>query len=119
MNKMTRRERAEHNKAVKRLDKLVHLRLSGNAMQAFKFFCVQVQETTIGVAAKHVLDRFENNDTEVLSIKSGDAVLLNQLIRKFLNTLVGGGSSGFAEGLAEVNRVIAAEAEVVLKFKQS
>ena len=118
MNKMTRRERAEHNKAVKRLDKLVHLRLSDNAMQAFKYFCVQVQETTIGVAAKHVLDRFDSSDGEVLSIKSSDAVLLNQLIRKFLNTRVDQ-ESDLVQGLAEVNKVIAAEAETVLKSKQS
>ena len=119
MNKMTRRERAEHNKAVKRLDRLVHLRLSDNAMQAFHFFCTQVQGTVVGVAAKHVLNKFENRDTEVLSVKSGDAVLLNQLIRKFLDTLVGGGSSELAQGLTEVNRVIAVEAEKVLKSKQS
>lgn len=119
MNKMTRRERAEHNKAVKRLDRLVHLRLSNNAMQAFQFFCLQVQETTVGVAAKHVLDRYESSDGEVLSIISGDAVLLNQLIRKFLNTLVGGGSSELAQGLTEVNRAIADEAEKVLKTKHS
>ena len=116
---MTRRERAEHNKAVKRLDRLVHLRLSNNAMQAFQFFCIQVLETTVGVAAKHVLDRFESSDGEVLSIKSGDAVLLNQLIRKFLDTLVGGDSSEIAHGLTEVNRAIAIEAEKVLKFKHS
>ena len=116
---MTRHERAEHNKAVKRLARLVHLHLSDNALQAFRYFCTQVQGTVVGVAAKHVLNKFENRDTEVLSIKSGDAVLLNQLIRKFLNTLVGAGSSDFAEGLAEVNRVIAAEAEAVLKSKHS
>ena len=115
---MTRRERAEHNEAIKRLDKLVHLRLSDNAMQAFQYFCVQVQETTVGVAAKHVLNKFENSDAEVLSIKSGDAVLLNQLIRKFLNTGVDQ-ESDLVQGLAEVNRVIATEAEVVLKSKQS
>ena len=118
MNKMTRRERAEHNKAVKRLDRLVHLHLSDNALQAFQFFCVQVQNTTIGVAAKHVLNRFENSDAEVLSIKSGDAILLNQLIRKFLNTGVDQ-ESDLVQGLAEVNKVIAAEAETVLKSKQS
>ena len=118
MNKMTRRERAEHNKAVKRLDKLVHLRLSDNAMQTFKFFCVHVQNTTIGVAAKHVLNRFESSDTEVLSIKSGDAILLNQLIRKFLNTGVDR-ESDLVQGLAEVNRVIAVEAETVLTSKHS
>ena len=115
---MTRRERAEHNKAVKRLDKLVHLRLSNNAMQAFQYFCIQIQETTVGVAAKHVLDRFENSDGEVLSIKSGDAVLLNQLIRKFLDTGVDTGSD-LVLGLTEVNRVIADEAEKVLKSKHS
>ena len=113
---MTRRERAEHNKAVKRLDKLVHLHLSYNALQAFHFFCTQVQGTVVGVAAKHVLNKFENRDTEVLSIKSGDAVLLNQLIRKFLDTGVDTGSE-LVQGLAEVNRVIAAEAEAVLKSK--
>ena len=86
-------------------------------MQAFKYFCVQVQETTIGVAAKHVLDRFDSSDGEVLSIKSGDAVLLNQLIRKFLNTGVDQ-DSDLVQGLAEVNRVIAAEAEAVVKSKQ-
>ena len=86
MAKMTRRERAEHNKAIKRLDRLVHLHLSDSALQAFQYFCVQVQDTMVGVAAKHVLDKFESYDTEVLSIKSGDAVLLNQLIRKFLDT---------------------------------
>ena len=118
MNKMTRRERAEHNKAIKRLDRLVHLRLSDNAMQAFQYFCVQVQETTVGVAAKHVLDRFESSDGEVLSVKSGDAVLLNQLIRKFLNTSVDT-CSELVQGLTEVNRVIAVEAERVLKSKQS
>ena len=118
MNKMTRRERAEHNKAVKRLDRLVHLHLSDNAMQAFRYFCVQVQITTIGVAAKHVLDRFDSSDGEVLSIKSGDAVLLNQLIRKFLNTGVDQ-ESNLVQGLTEVNRVIAVEAERVLKHKQS
>ena len=118
MNKMTRRERAEHNKAVKRLDKLVHLRLSCNAMQAFKFFCTQVQGTVVGVAAKHVLNRFESSDTEVLSIKSGDAILLNQLIRKFLNTGVDR-ESDLVQGLTEVNRVIADEAEKVLKSKHS
>ena len=118
MNKMTRRERAEHNKAVKRLDRLVHLHLSDNALQAFQFFCVQVQETTIGVAAKHVLDRFDSSDGEVLSIKSGDAVLLNQLIRKFLNTGVDQ-ESDLVQGLTEVNRVIADEAEKVLKAKHS
>ena len=112
---MTRRERAEHNKAIKRLDKLVHLRLSDNAMQAFQYFCVQVQETTVGVAAKHVLD---SSDGEVLSIKSGDAVLLNQLIRKFLNTGVDT-CSELVQGLTEVNRVIAVEAEKVLKSKHS
>lgn len=115
---MTRRERAEHNKAVKRLDKLVHLHLSDNALQAFQYFCVQVQGTVVGVAAKHVLNKFENHDTEVLSIKSGDAVLLNQLIRKYLDTGVDTGSE-LVQGLAEVNRVIAAEAEAVLKSKQS
>ena len=115
---MTRRERAEHNKAVKRLDKLVHLHLSDNALQAFQYFCVQVQGTMVGVAAKHVLNKFENRDTEVLSIKSGDAVLLNQLIRKYLDTGVDTGSE-LVQGLAEVNRVIAAEAEAVLKYKQS
>ena len=118
MNKMTRRERAEHNKAVKRLDRLVHLHLSDNAMQAFQYFCVQVQETTIGVAAKHVLDRFDSSDDEVLSIKSGDAILLNQLIRKFLNTGVDQ-ESDLVQGLTEVNRVIADEAEKVLKSKHS
>ena len=118
MNKMTRRERAEHNKAVKRLDRLVHLHLSDNAMQAFQYFCVQVQETTIGVAAKHVLDRFDSSDDEVLSIKSGDAILLNQLIRKFLNTGVDQ-ESDLVQGLTEVNRVIADEAEKVLKPKHS
>ena len=118
MHKMTRRERAEHNKAVKRLDRLVHLRLSNNAMQAFQFFCIQVQETTVGVAAKHVLDRFESSDGEVLSIKSGDAVLLNQLIRKFLNTGVDQ-ESDLVQGLTEVNRAIAIEAEKVLKSKYS
>ena len=118
MNKMTRRERAEHNKAIKRLDKLVHLHLSDNALQAFHFFCTQVQGTVVGVAAKHVLNKFENSDTEVLSIKSGDAVLLNQLIRKFLDTGVDRDSE-LVQGLAEVNRVIAAEAEAVLKSKQS
>ena len=118
MNKMTRRERAEHNKAVKRLDRLVHLHLSDNAMQAFQYFCVQVQETTIGVAAKHVLDRFDSSDDEVLSIKSGDAILLNQLIRKFLNTGVDQ-ESDLVQGLTEVNRVIADEAEKVLKAKHS
>ena len=116
MYKMTRRERAEHNKAVKRLDRLVHLHLSDNALQVFQFFCTQVQGTVIRVAAKHVLNKFENRDTEVLSIKSGDAVLLNQLIRKFLNTGVDQ-ESDLVQGLAEVNRVIAAEAEVVLKSK--
>ena len=118
MNKMTRRERAEHNKAVKRLDKLVHLRLSDNAMQAFRYFCVHVQETTVGVAAKHVLDRFNSSDSEVLSIKSGDAVLLNQLIRKYLDTGVDT-CSELVQGLTEVNRVIAVEAEKVLKSKHS
>ena len=118
MNKMTRRERAEHNKAVKRLDRLVHLHLSDNALQAFQFFCTQVQGTAVGIAAKHVLAKFENHDTEVLSIKSGDAVLLNQLIRKFLNTGVDQ-DSDLVQGLAEVNRVIAAEAESVLKTKHS
>ena len=118
MNKMTRRERAEHNKAVKRLDRLVHLHLSDNALQAFQFFCTQVQGTVVGVAAKHVLDRFDSSDGEVLSIKSGDAVLLNQLIRKFLNTRVDQ-ESDLVQGLAEVNKVIAAEAETVLKSKQS
>ena len=118
MNKMTRRERAEHNKAVKRLDRLVHLHLSDNALSAFQYFCTQVQGTMVGVAAKHVLTKFENSDTEVLSIKSGDAVLLNQLIRKFLNTGVDQ-DSDLVQGLAEVNRVIAAEAESVLKTKQS
>ena len=118
MTKMTRRERAEHNKAIKRLDRLVHLRLSNNAMQAFQFFCIQIQETTVGVAAKHILDRFENSDGEVLSIKSGDAVLLNQLIRKFLNTRVDQ-ESDLVRGLTEVNRAIAIEAEKVLKSKQS
>ena len=118
MHKMTRRERAEHNKAIKRLDRLVHLRLSNNAMQAFQYFCVQIQETTVGVAAKHVLDRFESSDGEVLSIKSGDAVLLNQLIRKYLDTGVDTGSE-LVQALTEVNRVIADEAEKVLKFKQS
>ena len=111
---MTRRERAEHNKAVKRLDRLVHLHLSDNALQAFHFFCTQVQGTMVGVAAKHVLNKFENRDTEVLSIKSGDAILLNQLIRKYLDTGVDTGSE-LVQGLAEVNRVIAAEAEVMLK----
>ena len=115
---MTRRERAEHNKAVKRLDRLVHLHLSDNALQAFQYFCTQVQGTVVGVAAKHVLNKFENSDTEVLSIKSGDAVLLNQLIRKFLSTGVDQ-DSDLVQGLAEVNRVIAAEAETVLKPKQS
>ena len=115
---MTRRERAEHNKAVKRLDRLVHLHLSDNALQAFQYFCTQVQGTMVGVAAKHVLNKFENSDSEVLSIKSGDAVLLNQLIRKFLNTGVDTGSE-LVQGLAEVNRVIAAEVEKVLKTKQS
>ena len=115
---MTRRERAEHNKAIKRLDKLVHLHLSDNALQAFHFFCTQVQGTVVGVAAKHVLNKFENSDTEVLSIKSGDAVLLNQLIRKFLDTGVDRDSE-LVQGLAEVNRVIAADAEAVLKSKQS
>ena len=118
MNKMTRRERAEHNKAVKRLDRLVHLRLSNNAMQAFQFFCIQIQETTVGVAAKHVLDRFDSSDGEVLSIKSGDAVLLNQLIRKFLNTGVDQ-ESNLVQGLTEVSLVIAVEAERVLKSKPS
>ena len=118
MNKMTRRERAEHYKAVKRLDRLVHLHLSDNALQAFHFFCTQVQGTVVGVAAKHVLNKFENRDPEVLSIKSGDAVLLNQLIRKFLNTGVDW-ESDLVRGLAEVNRVIAAEAEKVLKSKPS
>ena len=118
MIRMTRRERTEHNKAVKRLDKLVHLRLSNNAMQAFQFFCIQVQETTVGVAAKHVLDRFDSSDGEVLSIKSGDAVLLNHLIRKFLNTGVGQ-ESDLVQGLTEVNRAIAVEAEKVLKSKHS
>ena len=118
MHKMTRRERAEHNKAIKRLDRLVHLRLSNNAMQAFQFFCRQVQETTVGIAAKHVLDRFESSDGEVLSIKSGDAVLLNQLIRKFLNTGVDQ-ESDLVQGLTEVNRAIADEAEKVLKTKHS
>ena len=118
MNKMTRRERAEHNKAVKRLDRLVHLHLSDIALQAFHFFCTQVQGTAVGVAAKHVLNKFENSDTEVLSIKSGDAVLLNQLIRKFLDTGVDRDSE-LVQGLAEVNRVIAAEAEAVLKSKHS
>lgn len=118
MNKMTRRERAEHNKAVKRLDKLVHLHLSDNALQAFQYFCVQVQGTMVGVAAKHVLNKFENSDTEVLSIKSGDAVLLNQLIRKYLDTGVDTGSE-LVQGLTEVNRVITAEAEAVLKSKHS
>ena len=118
MNKMTRRERAEHNKAVKRLDRLVHLHLSDNALQAFQFFCTQVQGTVVGVAAKHVLDRFDSSDGEVLSIKSSDAVLLNQLIRKFLNTRVDQ-ESDLVQGLAEVNKVIAAEAETVLKSKQS
>ena len=118
MDKMTRRERAEHNKAVKRLDRLVHLHLSDNALQAFQFFCTQVQGTVVGVAAKHVLNKFENNDTEVLSIKSGDAVLLNQLIRKFLSTGVDQ-DSDLVQGLAEVNRVIAVEAETVLTSKQS
>ena len=115
---MTRRERAEHKKAVKRLDRLVHLRLSDNAMQAFQFFCIQVQETTVGVAAKHVLDRYESSDGEVLSIKSGDVVLLNQLIRKYLDTGVDTGSE-LVQGLTEVNRAIAIEAEKVLKTKQS
>ena len=115
---MTRRERAEHNRAIKRLDRLVHLHLSDNALQAFQFFCTQVQGTMVGVAAKHVLNKFENRDTEVLSIKSGDAVLLNQLIRKYLDTGVDTGSE-LVQGLAEVNRVIAAEAEAVLKPKQS
>ena len=115
---MTRRERAEHNRAIKRLDKLVHLHLSDYALQAFQYFCTQVQGTVVGVAAKHVLNKFENRDTEVLSIKSGDAVLLNQLIRKFLNTGVDQ-ESELVQGLAEVNRVIAAEAEAVLKSKQS
>lgn len=115
---MTRRERSEHNKAVKRLDKLLHLRLSNNAMQAFQFFCMQVQETTVGIAAKHVLGRFESSDGEVLSIKSGDAVLLNQLIRKYLDTGVDIRSE-LVHGLTEVNRVIADEAERVLKSKQS
>ena len=115
---MTRRERAEHNKAVKRLDRLVHLHLSDNALQAFQYFCVQVQGTMVGMAAKHVLDKFENSDTEVLSIKSGDAVLLNQLIRKYLDTGVDTGSE-LVQGLTEVNRVIAAEAEAVLKSKHS
>ena len=115
---MTRRERAEHNKAVKRLDKLVHLHLSDNALQAFQYFCVQVQGTMVGVAAKHVLNKFENSDTEVLSIKSGDAVLLNQLIRKYLDTGVDTGSE-LVQGLTEVNRVITAEAEAVLKSKHS
>ena len=118
MSKMTRRERAEHNKAVKRLDRLVHIHLSDNALQAFHFFCTQVQGTVVEVAAKHVLNKFENRDTEVLSIKSGDAVLLNQLIRKFLNTGVDQ-ESDLVQGLAEVNRVIAAEAEAVLKSKHS
>lgn len=118
MNKMTRRERAEHNRAVKRLDRLVHLHLSDNALQAFQYFCTQVQGTMVGMAAKHVLIKFENSDTEVLSIKSGDAVLLNQLIRKFLDTGVDTGSE-LVQGLAEVNRVIAAEAEAVLKSKHS
>ena len=118
MDKMTRRERAEHNKAIKRLDRLVHLHLSDNALQAFQFFCTQVQGTAVGIAAKHVLAKFENHDTEVLSIKSGDAVLLNQLIRKFLNTGVDQ-DSDLVQGLAEVNRVIAAEAESVLKTKHS
>ena len=116
MTKRTRRERAEHNKSIKRLDRLVHLRLSNNAMQAFQFFCIQVQETTVGVAAKHVLDRYESSDGEVLSIKSGDAVLLNQLIRKFLNTGVDQ-ESDLVQGLTEVNRAIAVEAEKVLKPK--
>ena len=118
MNKMTRRERAEHSKAVKRLDRLAHIHLSDNALQAFHFFCTQVQGTAVGVAAKHVLNKFENFDTEVLSIKSGDAVLLNQLIRKFLNTGVDQ-DSDLVQGLAEVNRVIAAEAEAVLTSKHS
>ena len=118
MYKMTRRERAEHNKAVKRLARLVHLHLSANALQAFQFFCTQVQGTMVGMAAKHVLNKFENRDTEVLSIKSGDAILLNQLIRKFLNTGVDQ-ESDLVRGLAEVNRGIAAEAESVLKSKQS
>ena len=118
MNKMTRRERAEHNKAVKRLDRLVHLHLSDNALQAFHFFCTLVQGTAVGVAAKHVLNKFENSDTEVLSIKSGDAILLNQLIRKFLDTGVDQ-ESDLVQGLAEVSRVIAAEAETVLKSKHS
>ena len=115
---MTRRERAEHNKAIKRLDKLVHLHLSDNALQAFHFFCTRVQGTVVGVAAKHVLNKFENSDTEVLSIKSGDAVLLNQLIRKFLDIGVDR-ESDLVQGLAEVNQVIAAEAEAVLKSKHS
>lgn len=118
MNKMTRRERAEHNKAVKRLDRLVHLHLSNNTLQAFQYFCTQVQGTVVGVAAKHVLKKFEAFDGKVLSIKSGDAVLLNQLIRKFLDTGVDQ-ESDLVQGLAEVNRVIAAEAEAVLKFKHS
>ena len=116
MNKMTRRERAEHNKAVKRLARLVHIHLSDNALQAFQYFCTQVQGTVVGVAAKHVLNKFENRDTEVLSIKSGDVVLLNQLIRKYLDTGVDT-SSELVQGLAEVNWVIAAEAELVLKSK--
>ncbi len=115
---MTRRERAEHNKAIKRLDRLVHLHLSDNALQAFQYFCVQVQGTMVGVAAKHVLNKFENSDTEVLSVKSGDAVLLNQLIRKYLDTGVDTGSE-LVQGLAEVNRVVATEAEAVLKSKHS
>ena len=118
MYKMTRRERAEHNKAVKRLDRLVHLHLSDNALRAFQFFCTQVQGTVVGVAAKHVLNKFENRDTEVLSIKSGDAILINQLIRKFLNTGVDQ-ESDLVQGLTEVNRAIAVEAEAVLKYKQS
>ena len=118
MSKMTRRERAEHNKAIKRLDRLVHLHLSDNALQAFQYFCTQVQGTVVGVAAKHVLNKFENRDTEVLSIKSGDAVLLNQLIRKFLDTGVDQ-ESDLVQGLAEVNRVIAVEAEKALKSKHS
>ena len=115
---MTRRERAEHNKEVKRLDRLVHLHLSDNALQAFEYFCTQVQGTVVGVAAKHGLNKFENSDTEVLSSKSGDAVLLNQLIRKFLNTGVDR-ESDLVKRLAEVNRVIDAEAEAVLKSKHS
>ena len=87
-------------------------------MQAFQFFCIQVQETTVGVAAKHVLDRYESSDGEVLSIKSGDVVLLNQLIRKYLDTGVDTGSE-LVQGLTEVNRAIAIEAEKVLKTKQS